>query len=237
MTDPTNVDEIVVVGQRRRYSHEAFPGGGSGGDPNDGGTSPDIRDEADPSENPYQVPDPCADPQTALPWNADAEAAASVADFLARAALLGGADAPNGVPRLSNREFGRGLFRGSGSSVEGNTVTLGDPIAPGSTVATITINMDGITNYNYLGDVHSHPFGTSIPTQADWDGFMGYNRIAREAGRTDETFYLYIVVVDQNGNPSSIRVYQDGPRAADSADPPRPTTIGPEVNPDAQPCS
>lgn len=235
MTDPTNVDEIVVVGQRRRYTNETFPtrGGGGGGD----GGFIEPEEVGDGTQDPTPTPDPCADPETAVPWNADAEAAASVADFLAKAALLGGTDAPNGTPRLSNREFGRGLFRGSGSSVEGNAVTAGDPIAPGSTVATITINMDGITNYNYLGDVHSHPFGSSTPSQADWDSFMGYNRFAREAGRTDETFYLYIVVVDQNGNPSSIRVYQDGPRAANSPDPARPTTIGPEVNPDAQSCS
>lgn len=235
MTDPTNVDEIVVVGQRRRYSHETFPSAGSGGDPNDGGTTPDVRDELDPSENPYQVPDPCADPQTALPWNADAEAAASVADFLQAAAALG--DTRNGAAHLGNREFGRMLSRGSGSSVVGNGVSWGDPPDPSGNVATMTIGTDGITNLNYIGDIHTHPFGTAIPSQRDWDGFLANNAIARAAGRTQETFYLYIVTIDQYGNPSSIRVYQDGPRAQGSPDPARPTTEGPEVNPDAQPCS
>ena len=233
MPEETPVDEIVVVGQRRRPGG-TFPVRGGGG-PGEPGGDQQIEVTDDPGQ-PTPPPDPCADPETALPWNADAEAAASVADFLAKAALLGGADAPNGTPRLSNREFGRGLFRGAGSSVEGNAVTAGNPIPPGSTVATITINMDGITNQNYIGDVHSHPFGTSLPSQADWDSFMGYNHAARLAGRTNETFYLYIVTVDQNGNPSTIYVYQDGPRSANSADPARPTEQGPEVNPDAQPC-
>lgn len=95
----------------------------------------------------------------------------------------------------------------------------------------------GVTTLNYQGDVHSHPNGNPLPSQADWVGFMATNNDARKAGRTNETFFMYVIAIDQNGGPPKIYVYQDGPRAANSAVPPRPTEVGPEVNPDAQPCS
>lgn len=233
MTDPTPVGPIDVVGQRRRYSYQTFPARGGGGTGTGGGEEQnEIGDEG--VEGPEAMSDPCLDPATALPWNADAAAAASVAAFLQRAAALG--DTRNGAPTLGNREFGRGLANGSGSSVSGNAVSNGNPSDPGSSVATMTINMDGITPYTYLGDVHSHPFGTALPSEQDWISFMATNAQARAVGRTQETFYLYIITVDQNGNPSTIHVYQDGPRAANSTNPPWPTEKGPEVNPDAQPC-
>ena len=65
---------------------------------------------------------------------------------------------------------------------------------------------------------------------------MANNRSARLAGRTGETFHMYIIAADQNDGPPSIHVYQDGPRAANSVDPAKPSVAGPEVNPDAQPC-
>lgn len=101
----------------------------------------------------------------------------------------------------------------------------------------MSLDMTGITANNYIGDAHSHPNGNPLPSQADWDGFMNNNLQARNAGRIDETFYLYVVTVDASGNPTGIFVYQDGPRSATSANPARPTTVGPKVNPDAQPCA
>jgi hypothetical protein len=102
----------------------------------------------------------------------------------------------------------------------------------------MTIDMDGISYWDYIGDAHSHPGGTGVPSQADWDGFIFNNNEARRlAGRTSETFYMYITAVDQNGLPDKTYVYQDGPRAFGSDDPVRPTQAGEEVNPDAQPCS
>lgn len=151
MTDqqPTPVDDIIVVGQRRRPGGSFPPAsGGGGGGLGEGGVE---QDELDPDGQPSGgASDPCANPDTAVPWNADAAAAAAVAAFLQAAAQLGGADAPGGTPSLANREFGVGLA---------------------------------------------------------------------------------------SGNPTGIFVYQDGPRSATSANPARPTTVGPEVNPDAQPCA
>jgi proteasome lid subunit RPN8/RPN11 len=100
----------------------------------------------------------------------------------------------------------------------------------------MTLDMTGISALDYIGDVHSHPNGNPLPSQADWDGFLNNNQQARNAGRTQDTFYMYIITVDSSGNPTGIRVYQDGPRSANSPNPDRPTSTGPEVNPDAQPC-
>ncbi len=243
MSDVTTVEGITVVGQRRVASGLGFPirpsGGGGGGGTSGGEEENTLPDDPNWGQPELLVQDPCANPASALAWNADAAGAGAVAKFLLKAAEIGFADAPGGAPTLLNREFGSFLVRGSGQSVDTNQVTPGearDQTNP-NWVSTITIDPAGVTTANYLGDVHSHPNGNELPSQADWDGFMKNNRAAREFGRTGETFYMYIIAVDQNGGPPTIRVYQDGPRAANSPNPARPTEEGAEVNPDAQPCS
>lgn len=239
MTDPIppyELDEVVVRGQRRRPGG-AFPAGpGGGGGAGDGGG--EHQNEVGENDPPPDQVDPCADPATALPWNADAAGAATVAKFLLKAAEIGFADAPNGLPSLLNREFGSFLVRGSGQSVSTGPVTAGPPRDQTNPnwVSTLTIDPTGVTPANYQGDVHSHPNGNPLPSEADWISFMASNQQARDAGRTGETFYMYIVAAGQNGGPPTIRVYQDGPRPANSPNPARPTAEGPEVNPDAQPC-
>lgn len=241
MTDqpPGNPGDIWVTGQRRQ-PNGLFPrpggGGGGGGGGDDGETHQQEVGDEDPTPGTYV--DPCSSPATGLPWNADAAGSDAVGKFLLKAAELGFADAPNGVPKLLNREFGAFLIRGSGQSVSIGPVSAGEPRdqTDPNWVSSITINAAGVTEANYQGDVHSHPNGNGLPSQADWDDFMGNNRAARASGRTDETLYMYIVVADPSGGPPTVRVYQDGPRAATSSDPARPTSEGPEVNPDAQPC-
>lgn len=232
MTDVTDLGEIWVVGQRRRPGGSFPSGGGSGGGGDTGVPQQNELGESEPEEPP---PHPCDSPQTALPWNADAAAAAAIEAFLEAAASLGFADAPNGTPSLANREFGRGLSRGPGQSVAGNGVSWGSPVAP-NTVSSMTLDMSGITTANYIGDIHSHPNGNPLPSVEDWNGFISNNNAARAYGRTGETFYLYVVAVDPNGGPPTIHVYEDGPREVGSPDPERPTTAGPEVNPEAEPC-
>lgn len=207
MPDPTTpVGDVVVTGQRRSNSGHPFP---ERPDPPTGPVDPDTPSiEDDPGSL-----DPCADPATALPWNADAAGSAAVGKFLAKAAEIGFADAPGGVPNLRNREFGNFLLRGLGQALNSTPVTAGLAGSP----TNLTLDIHNTTAQNYQGDVHSHPFGNPLPSQHDWTGFMANNRLAREAGRTNETFYMYIVAVDQNGGPPRIHVYQDGPRAADSA--------------------
>jgi hypothetical protein len=239
----TTVEGITVVGQRRVASGLGFPirpsGGGGGGGTSGGEEENTLPDDPNWGQPELLVQDPCANPASALAWNADAAGAGAVAKFLLKAAELGFADAPGGTPSLLNREFGAYLTRGSGSSVTTGPVTAGPPRnqTDPNAVSEIIIDTTGVTTLNYQGDVHSHPNGNPLPSQADWVGFMATNNDARKAGRTNETFFMYVIAIDQNGGPPKIYVYQDGPRAANSAVPPRPTEVGPEVNPDAQPCS
>lgn len=231
MTDPTTLPDVYSIGQRRRNALEAFPPAGGGGGYSEPPEGPvPIETGEDPQPEPGA--DPCAHPDTALPWNADAAGASAVQKFLEKAAEIGFADAPNGVPNLMQREFGSYLLRGPGLSVILGPVTAGLAETPND----LTIATTGVTSANYQGDVHSHPYGGTRPSQEDWNDFMVNNRIARENGRVGETFYLYVIAVDRNGGVPVIRVYEDGPRAANSPDPARPTEDGPEVNPDALPC-
>lgn len=231
MTDPTTLPDVVSVGQRRRPGG-VFPTAGGGGGGNTG-DSPGRTIDLDPGDpEPPQQTDPCAHPDTALPWNADAAGAYAVQKFLEKAAEIGFADAPNGVPNLRNREFGSFLIRGPGASITLTPTTVGEAGDPTS----LELDPHNTTPSNYQGDVHSHPFGNPLPSQDDWNTFMANNDLARRAGRSNETFYMYIIAADQNGGPPITYVYQDGPRPVGSPDPAKPTQPGPEVNPDAQPC-
>lgn len=180
---PTIIDDITVTGQRRTNPTQPFP---ERPEPPTGPVDPDtpsIDDETG-------LIDPCARPETAIPWNADAAAAASVGAFRQAAADLGGADAPGGIPNLGQREFGRGLYRNSSGAIVGNAVSWGGPPDEDG-VSTFDLNMSGITNLSYIGDAHSHPNGNPLPSQEDWDGFMVNNNLARDPGqRVNDTFYL-----------------------------------------------
>lgn len=231
MTDPaTTLPGILSVGQRRAPGG-TFPSRGSTGGSGDTGFPQQNEDEPPPlyTEAPE---DPCAHSDTALPWNADAAGASAVQKFLEKAAEIGFADAPNGVPNLRNREFGSFLIRGPGASITLTPTTVGEAGDPTS----LELDPHNTTPSNYQGDVHSHPFGNPLPSEDDWDTFMVNNDLARRAGRSNETFYMYIIAADQNGGPPITYVYQDGPRPVGSPDPAKPTQPGPEVNPDAQPC-
>ncbi len=144
-----------------------------------------------------------------------------------------------GVPNLLHREFGVFLIRQPGVGITLGVVGHGpevDRSIPGSG-ARMTLNLSGVTNLNYLGDAHSHPWGSGLPSVDDWNNFMFNNNQARLGGRTGETYFMYITAVDQTtGQPTATYVYEDGPRAANTPDPARPTTVGEEVNPNAQKC-
>ena len=213
----TYVEDVLVIGQRRDFPSQYFP----------------IPNSTAPGGG---IPfNPCSSASTAVPWNADAAAVTATADFLQAASNLGFSDAPGGNPTLANREFGKGLALRPDNSVWGNDPSWGSPVNPPNPSG-MTINFAGITNATYIGDVHTHPNGNSLPSIEDWNGFLANNRAARIYGRTNETFYMYIAVIGSDGQVAKYYVYEDGPRAANSPDPQRPTSVGSEVNPNAQPC-
>lgn len=140
---------------------------------------------------------------------------------------------------LTNREFGRAFGVNANGGVYGNSVHWGDPPDPArpDEPLSMTINFVGIPPSEYVGFAHTHVDGNGHVSDWDWTTFTSTNNFVRsETGRGDQTFYLYIIAVGQNGQPDKIYVYADGPRSAASPNPPKPTAVGQEVNPDAQPC-
>lgn len=78
--DVTEVDGIVVVGQRR-YEMNPFPSLPIMPDP----IPPGMADEL-PGEAPDEIPfNPCANPETRKEWNADAAAAEALRQMIAQA--------------------------------------------------------------------------------------------------------------------------------------------------------
>jgi hypothetical protein len=80
MTDtgpPAELDDVVVTGQRRKDPHEPFPQR----------PEPVVWEGQHAEKLPGmdEAPDPCADPETALEWNADAAAAEAAKEFARRA--------------------------------------------------------------------------------------------------------------------------------------------------------
>ena len=120
MTDPTTVEGIVVVGQRRPAGSTGAYGGGGGGGLADGPGEEQEQVPEDPGEGGgVALPlDPCSSPATRLEWNADAAAAEALSRFHDKAADL----EDDG---LFEREFGAFIY----GDAAGNT-WLG-PIAYG----------------------------------------------------------------------------------------------------------
>lgn len=209
MTDtgpPTDPGDIVVVGQRRSDPGYPFP---ERPEPPTGPVDPNTPTiEDDPG-----FADPCADPETALEWNADAAAADALKKFKAKAAELGD-------DGLYEREFGCQLYQSPDGSIYLGPITYGDPLT-----GTFNFDESGATVGNLVGEIHSHPTGQVEPSVADW------GRLNVWSGWTQRNFRSYIVSRDLS-DPSSdfaIRVY-DTTSDQSSDDP------GPEVNPESSPC-
>lgn len=218
---PTStVDDVVITGQRRiANSTVPFPGkdGSSGIQQNE-----DTVPGGDEGGGQVIVPSQCSAPQAKRVWNADAAAAAAISDFLARASTLG-----DGFT-LRNREFGAALTLGPNDSVNLSTITWGDPAHPGVTPA-VTIDTTGVTNQNWMGDVHNHPSGNPLPSvgpSGDWPSFMGNISQLELGGRSTDGIAMYVIVQDEAGNIKTYAYTKDS----------NPNEIGKEVNPDAAPC-
>ncbi|WP_374273892.1 hypothetical protein [Brevundimonas sp.] len=115
--DVTELDEIVVIGQRRPAGSSGAYGGGGGR-----GTGAPDQYEIDDDPNPQPDGpgyDPCATPEGALEWNADAAAAEAVREFQRRAA------ARTPPETLNTREWGAALFQMPDGSVAVGNITSG----------------------------------------------------------------------------------------------------------------
>lgn len=233
MTDPTNPGDIFVVGQRRSSGGQ-FPGnGGSGGGDGDIGGPVSNQDE---EPAPYEpLPTPCADPATALEWNADAAAAKALAKMLAAAA------AQNDVTHnLSNREYGGMICEYSDGTLSISDIEYGDPIFdehgtwlnPGVQPSVdVSIGACSSSGGKPLGMFHSHPgVGSSagLPSVSDATWVNAINNI-----RGDVLGRIYIVSIGSGSPPYQIHVYNHTNVQAGTVQ----GVIGPEVNPDGEPCS
>ncbi len=124
MTDTTNVDDIVVYGNRRPHgSSGPYGGSGSGGGGDSGGPHQQEVDPEDP--NPPEDPwNPCDTPDKRREKAVDAAAAEAVAE-IERLASAAGEDS------LNYRERGCYLYLNPDGSVRRGTIFPGPPFAHG----------------------------------------------------------------------------------------------------------
>ena len=237
MTDPqpTPVDDIIVVGQRRRPGGSFPPASGAGGGGlGEGGVE---QDELDPDGQPSGAPPhPCDDAGTAVEWNADAAAAEAAKAFARLAAARDPAE------NLDTREWGAYLYRMPDGSVRVGPVSFGDPFDMGG-VGGVNLIEDG-PRRDIIGSVHSHNAGNHLPSTGpggselgDIGHLDGMVETVRAAGGDFASVRMYIVArafgPPGSGSYNRISVYT--PATARTAR--ETSTPGPEVNPDGEPCS
>lgn len=222
MTDPnppSELDEVVVTGQRRRNASDPFPpASGSGGyaEPPEG----PVPIEVEEGEEPTLPPDPCSNPDTALEWNADAAAAEALRRMQQDA----------NDPLLDGRERGFVLYFDPASQ----TVQLGNLAVGPNMGGSVTPDLTGIARENIIGFVHSHPASGPYPSGPDQTVlFPFFQNEITAAGGNASAFRLYMVGtrMDPGGQARlQIRVYNESNLNGDENNP------GPEVNPDGEPC-
>ena len=235
---PDQLPGIEVVGQRR-LPGGTFPTGGSagtGGGTGDGGGV--HQNEVGMEDPPPPTQDPCADPELAREWNADAAAAQAAREF----ARLAAERSP--PEDLNTREWACYLFVAPDGSIQAGPITFGDPFEFGG-VGTVRPSDAGIDPATIIGSVHSHATGSHIPSTGPGPGWADRGDIGHvmstaewvtaNGGRGD-LFRMYIV--SQNQGPANFDPYNQinvyTPATAQEA---RDTfTAGPEVNPEAAPC-
>lgn len=229
MTDPTPVDDISVVGQRRRTSAGSFPPSGGGGSSGSGGIH---QNEVgmEPPPPPMPVSHPCDDPETAEEWNIDAAAAKAAKEF----ARLAAERTP--PETLNNREWGCYIYREADGSIHLGPITWGDPFQSGG-VGSVTPSHEGLNPVNIVGSVHSHSSGNHLPSSGHPDSPGDIQHLDGLVNFTqNDSARLYIVA--QNQGPAGFTPYNQvnvynkytARNARDTFTP------GPEVNPEAAPC-
>ena len=232
MTDteppPTQVDDIVVKGQRKWPSGQ-FPVRTGYSEPPEGPIPIEVGLEPDPPTS----TDPCASPDTALEWNADAAAAEALRRILAYAA-----DQPGNTHNLSNREYGAMICQDQNGGLFISQVRHGDPIfnENGDLVGTVPADLAVDVRIDAcgagalpLGMIHTHPMtgptgGLPSASDAAWVNALNQTR-------GDGLGRIYVVSIGSGSSPYRITVYN-----ADNINAAAGGAVGPEVNPDGETC-
>lgn len=232
MPQETPVDEIVVVGQRRRPGG-TFPSRSGSGSGEPGGDH-QIEVTDDPGQ-PTPPPDPCADPETRKEWNADAAAAEALRLMIAKANLMDGF--------LGRREFGAILYRRPDGSIGIGNITWGPPFDqpdPETGRTYVELDYSGIPPASIIGSIHSHnagsfrPSGDATGQNGDWGHYFGLRNLVLNSGGNPDTVRIYIAAQELVTGPTvshGLKVYDSRNKDAALAG-----QDGPEVNPEAQPC-
>jgi len=215
MTDepPTDLGEIVVVGQRRSEPWQPFPERPTLVRPD-----PDVAVLPDEDTGPV---DPCFNPETARDWNADAAAAEALRRMQADA----------NDPLLDGRERGFVIYWDAATQM----MRLGNLAVGPAMGGAVTPDLTGIDRGSIIGFIHSHPGSGPYPSGPDRTVLFPFFQNEITSGGGNATlFRLYMVGTRADpGSPArlQIRVYNASNLSGDEENP------GPEVNPDGEPCS
>ena len=231
MTDTTELDPIIVVGQRRRPGG-GFPRGGGGG----GGGGSELGDqqletgEGDTGGGGESL-DPCADPETAVEWNADAAAAEAAKEFARLAA------ARNPPENLNAREWGAYLYRNSDGSIRIGTINFGPAFQAGG-VGSVALTPDGPTA-DVIGFVHSHASGNHLPSDGPDLDNPGDIQVLDSLVAATGNPQLRMYIVAQNQGPAGFTPYNqiNFYNTSNAASARQSFAPGPQVNPEGLPCS
>lgn len=233
MPNPTTLPDVFSVGQRRSPGG-TFPTTGKSGDD----SFPQQNEDEKPPPYTEAPSDPCASPETALEWDADAAAAEAAKEFARKAA------ARQPPEDLNTREWSCYIYREADGSIQTGPVTFGEPFANGG-VGTVTPSNEGIDPATIVGSVHSHSSGSHLPSTGPGPGLEDRGDIGHVISTADwitanngngSIFRAYIVA--QNQGPANFVPYnQINVYTPDTVEAARETgTAGPEVNPEGQPC-
>ncbi|QTC92813.1 hypothetical protein [Brevundimonas goettingensis] len=251
MTDTTYLGEILVTGTRRAHGSTGGYGGSAGGPRDTGGIHQDeVSDNPNP-EPPVQN-DPCADALGQFEVNADAAAAKAAKDMEEFAK----GHKPNETP-FNEREYFTALWQLPDGSFDHGPITTSEETfsQPGGGDQKPSPDVDftpPVAGAVLVGSVHSHgPLGwvmstgpnhpngeqsgpNSYPTDQDHLSGMQAMRAANGGDRNQTK--LYIVARDSDGSyeiPGTPRLHVYDQRNREAA---IGGGVGPEVDPEAQPC-
>lgn len=238
MTDPADLGEIVVIGQRRTSFDQGWPQRPT---PMDDGL-PTLVNDADGGGDPI---DPCSVPFLRQNWNTDAAAARAIKeikDVAQHSPATGGRgtstreygtvlwEMPDGSVIHGPIAWGEHTFQEAANSENGRAGVVLDWTSPGEGAAPIgTVHThapgdhrpSGLPGVNNAGD-----YGTLTSTQ-EWRAYYGAN------GQHARLYVGADNLVGANQTPTmQINIYS--PQNIEAAV--RGSYVGPQVNPDGQPC-